>query len=233
MRTLLVANADDADPGFIGQRFVEHGFIGERFKQHGGKFEHCERENPETWPTLDGADLVILLGSWWSAYWPNIDKNVRAECDLIVETHRRGIPLFGICYGAQIMSTALGGSAQRAQHREVGWHEVFAAAPNEVIGGTWLQWHYDSFTPPESCEVLATSPAGPQAIRAGRCFATQFHPEVTEQIVQRWASESGAEELAKFGLSASELIAQTKQEITRSAPAAARLVDWFLETTAK
>jgi hypothetical protein len=39
MRALLVANADDADPGFIGQRFVEHGFVGERFKDHGSKFE--------------------------------------------------------------------------------------------------------------------------------------------------------------------------------------------------
>ena len=41
MRALLVANYDDADPGYIGQRFTEHGFVGERFKEHGGKFEHC------------------------------------------------------------------------------------------------------------------------------------------------------------------------------------------------
>ena len=39
MRALLVANANDADPGFIGQRFAEHGFIGERFKEHGSVFE--------------------------------------------------------------------------------------------------------------------------------------------------------------------------------------------------
>ena len=76
MRALLVANANDADPGFIGQRFAEHGFIGERFKEHGSVFEHCERENPDLWPSLDGADLVLLLGSWWSAYWPDIAKSV-------------------------------------------------------------------------------------------------------------------------------------------------------------
>ncbi|MEY3817083.1 MAG: hypothetical protein RI966_1060, partial [Actinomycetota bacterium] len=111
MRALLVANANDADPGFIGQRFAEHGFIGERFKEHGNVFEHCERENPDLWPSLDGADLVLLLGSWWSVYWPDIAKSVRAECELIQETHRRGIPMFGICFGAQIMATAFGGSA--------------------------------------------------------------------------------------------------------------------------
>ncbi len=76
MRALLVANANDADPGFIGQRFAEHGFIGERFKEHGSVFEHCERENPDLWPSLDGADLVLLLGSWWSVYWPDIAKSV-------------------------------------------------------------------------------------------------------------------------------------------------------------
>ena len=233
MRALLVANSEDADPGFIGQRFVEHGFIGERFKEHGGVFEHCERENPDLWPSLDGADLVVLLGSWWSVYWPDLAKNVRAECELILETHRRGIPMFGICYGAQIMATAFGGSAQRAEHHEIGWHEVSAESPNEVISGKWLQWHYDTFTVPKSLEVLATSLAGPQAIRAGRSFATQFHPEATEQIVQRWASESGREELAKVGLKASELIAQTTREVAQSAPAAARLVDWFMEYSAK
>ena len=179
MRALLVANYDDADPGYIGQRFTEHGFVGERFKEHGGKFEHCERENPDSWPSLDGADLVVLLGSWWSAYWPDVAKSVRAECELILETHRRGIPLFGICFGAQIMATAFGGSAQRAQKHEVGWNKVTAESPYEVIAGNWMQWHYDTFTVPNSLEVIATSPAGPQAIRAGRSFATQFHPEVT------------------------------------------------------
>jgi len=56
---------------------------------------------------------------------------------------------------------------------------------------------------------------------------------VTEEIVRRWSSESGEEELAKAGLNATDLIAQTIKEIERSAPAAARLVDWFMESSAK
>lgn len=232
MRALLVANANDADPGCIGQRFAEQGFIGDRFKEHGSTFEHCEREHPDQWPSLDGADLVVLLGSWWSVYWPDIAKNVKAECELILETHRRRIPLFGICYGAQIMATAFGGTAQQSRQPELGWHRVEAETPNQAIAGTWLQWHYDTFTPPPGMEILATSPAGPQAIRSGRSFATQFHPEVTEAIVRRWTSESGEAELAKVGIIAEDLIAETSREVLQSAPAAARLVDWFIETSA-
>ena len=101
-----------------------------------------------------------------------------------------------------------------------------------MIGGTWLQWHYDTFTPPPEMEILATSPAGPQAIRNGRSFATQFHPEVTQAIVNRWVSESGESELSKIGISAHDLVAQTILEVPKSAPAAAALVDWFIETSA-
>ena len=130
------------------------------------------------------------------------------------------------------MAKAFGGTAQRATQHEVGWHQVDAQAPNQVIGGKWLQWHYDTFTPTSQMEILATSPAGPQAIRIGRSFATQFHPEVTEAIVRRWASESGEAELAKVGITADDLIAETLIEVQKSAPAAARLVDWFIETSA-
>lgn len=141
--------------------------------------------------------------------------------------------MFGICFGAQIMATAFGGSAQRAQQHEIGWHKVSAEPSYEVVAGNWLQWHYDTFTAPKSLEVVATSPAGPQAIRAGRSFATQFHPEVTEDIIRRWASETGEDELAKVGLKASDLIAQSSREILQSARGAAGLVDWFLELSAE
>ena len=96
-----------------------------------------------------------------------------------------------------------------------------------------MQCHYVTFPPTTDVEALATSPAGPQAIRKGRSFATQIHPEVTEAIVRRWASESGELELARLGITVNELIEQTISEVQSSAPAAARLVDWFIETSAR
>ena len=97
MRALLIANSTDADAGYVGQRFADFDF----------EFRHLQREYPTQWPTLDGVDLVVLLGSEWSVYWDDNHKSVAAESELIRETHRRGIPLFGICYGAQIIPPRL------------------------------------------------------------------------------------------------------------------------------
>jgi len=80
--------------------------------------------------------------------------------------------------------------------------------------------------------VLAFSDAGPQALRVGRSFATQFHPEANEAIITRWLSGSGAAELAAQGIKPSTLMEQTRKEVVRSGPAAAQIVDWFLHNVA-
>jgi GMP synthase-like glutamine amidotransferase len=79
MRALLIANAVDADAGFVGDRLRHHGFA----------FDECHREHPDEWPDLDGHDLVLLLGSEWSVYWPEVADEVAAEVALIREAQAR------------------------------------------------------------------------------------------------------------------------------------------------
>ena len=222
MRALLLANSGDADAGFVGQRFEDYDF----------SFTTVHREYPHEWPSLDGIDLVVYLGSNWSVYWDNVAKNVAAESEVIREGHRRGIPQFGICFGAQIMSHALGGSAERAKKSEVGWHEVIATPTYGVLAGSWMQWHYDTFSAPPGAQVLALSDADPQAMQMGRTFATQFHPEANEAIISRWMSGEGAAELAALDMTPSSLIERTRAEVERSGPAAGLIVDWFLHNVA-
>jgi GMP synthase-like glutamine amidotransferase len=222
VRALLIANAGDADAGFVGQRFEEYDF----------SFTHVVREYPNEWPAIDGIDLVVHLGSNWSVYWDDVSRNVAAESELIREAHRRGIPLFGICFGAQIMAHALGGSAERAKKAEIGWHDVIATPTYNVLAGTWMQWHYDTFSAPAGAQVLALSDAGPQAMQMVRSFGTQFHPEANEAIVSRWMGGEGAAELAAIELMPSTLIERTRSEVERSGPAAQALVDWYLAEVA-
>lgn len=216
VRALVIANANDLDSGFVGDRFRSHGYA----------FTECHRESPGDWPQLDGHELVLLLGSEWSVYWPHIADEVGAEVALVREAHRRGMPLFAICFGAQVVAHALGGSVQRAVEPEVGWYDVDTDAPSAIASGPWLQWHYDSFTAPPGFTELARSPVGPQAIRLGRTFAVQFHPEATESMLVRWTAQ-GADELVRMGKDPQSVLDDSRRHTAESRPNAGRLVDWF------
>jgi GMP synthase-like glutamine amidotransferase len=72
---------------------------------------------------------------------------------------------------------------------------------------------------------------GPQAILAGRTFATQFHPEVDESVVARWA-HGGRPALEAMGTTIDGLLERTRSEMTAAPERAQRLVDWFLDEVA-
>jgi GMP synthase-like glutamine amidotransferase len=220
VRALTIANADDADSGVIGDRFRHHGYA----------FDECHRERPGEWPDLVGHDLVLLLGSEWSVYWPDVAQSVRSEVALVREAARQGIPVFGICFGHQVMAHALGGSVYRAEQPEIGWMQIDTDVPSVVAAGPWLEWHYDVVSLPAHATGMARSAAGPQAWQMGRLFATQFHPEVTESVVHRWSSGPGGDELARIGTSLDELMAITRASVVQAEVNAHRLVDWFCDS---
>jgi GMP synthase-like glutamine amidotransferase len=223
MRALLVANQLDTDAGYIGNRFRHHGYA----------FSECHREALSDWPALDGSDLVLLLGSEWSVYWEDNAASVKQESMLVREAHDRGVPVFGICYGSQLIAHALGGTVEKAREHEIGWMDITSDVPEVIVPGPWMQWHYDCFTPPPGADELGRSAVGSQIIRLGRTFATQFHPEVDESIVTYWAnSDGGRSELAKHGMSPEALIDDTRRHVAESKPNAERIVDWFLDHVA-
>lgn len=225
MRALLVCNDGDSDPGFVGARLEHHGFTIERW----------HREEHRGWPELDRADLVFLLGSEWSVYWEHVAEPVEQEAALVRAAVERGVPVLGICFGAQLVAHALGGpaSVRRSEVPEVGWYEIESDLPDVIAPGPWLQWHYDVLTVPPGAEELARSAVGPQAYRIGRTLAVQFHPEVDAGIVGRWAGgEAGEAELRRLGLERAELLARTARETVRSRGESDTLVDWYLATVA-
>ena len=222
VRALLLANSDECDAGFSGERFRHHGY----------SFIECHRDRPRDWVPLDGIDLVMLMGSEWSVYWSHVAEEVAAELALVRDAHRRRIPIYGICYGAQAIAVALGGTVERAREPEIGWYDnIVSDIPEVIPPGPWMQWHSDCISVPPGAEELARSPIATQAYRLDRTFATQFHPEVNEAMVTRWAT-SGGEELALKGSSTEELRAETSRHVVRSRPNAEHLVDWYVERVA-
>jgi GMP synthase (glutamine-hydrolysing) len=110
-----------------------------------------------------------------------------------------GVPVFGICYGFQVMAAALGGQVDKTGLREYGRTTVrttdsvlFAGQPAEQ--SVWMS-HGDAVVKaPADCEVIATTAATPVAafIHRSRPLAgVQFHPEVAhtdhgQAILQRF-----------------------------------------------
>ncbi|MFM7225840.1 MAG: glutamine-hydrolyzing GMP synthase [Actinomycetota bacterium] len=98
-----------------------------------------------------------------------------------------GVPILGICYGAQLLARDLGGEVARTGSGEYGRTVVhaegssllFAELPNEQI--TWMS-HGDSITrAPAGATVTARTDVVPVAAFEDRdrgCYGLQFHPEV-------------------------------------------------------
>jgi len=197
-----------------------------------GEYLFAYREDPFSWRNIDNVDLFVHLGSSWSVYWDSVRTQVNSEASLMRHSIERGVPVLGICFGAQMLSHACGGVVERGKKTEIGWHDVVAPETNSVLSGPWMQWHYDSFTAPRGFDVLAINEAGVQAIRRGRSFGVQFHPEANEPIVSKWMTGEGAAELAALGIAPSDLLDETRRGVERTSVATRKLLDWFLEDVA-
>ena len=173
--------------------------------------------------------MLLLLGSEWSVYWESNAKEVDAEVDLVRAAMQRGVPIFAICFGAQLVSHALGGQVTRACTPEVGWHGVTSTTFPEILAREWLQWHYDCFTVPKGLNTVARSDVGPQAMVGKRTFACQFHPEATLETITRWSAGVGAIELQKLGIDPKNLCEISIGKVTETVAATNRLLDWFLQ----
>ena len=97
-----------------------------------------------------------------------------------------GVPVLGICYGAQLLAQQLGGEVARTGKGEYGrtamtvmdGSALFADLPLEQ--DVWMS-HFDSIArPPAGFRIVATTPDAVAAIEDPdrRLFGVQFHPEV-------------------------------------------------------
>lgn len=121
---------------------------------------------------------------------------INEEKTLISKAIEKNIPVMGICLGAQLMSAAMGGKITHDPNMEIGWHKVepdISAKDNE-----WLKdlpdefvpfhWHADTFAIPKDATVLLHSKCRMnQAFSINNSIAIQFHLEMTNEMVKKWA----------------------------------------------
>lgn len=198
MPTALIVQTDhDGPPGLAAEHLRRWGFALHVVEVLGPGEAHSDVPFPD--PT--GFDLVLPLGSVHSVYdTEQIGSWVHREVDCVRRAHQAGVPVFGICFGAQVLCTALGGTVERAPVYEMGWIEVDSDDPSRVPCGPWLSWHGDRCLLPDGVIELARSPVATQAFAAGASLGVQFHPEVTADTVEGWIATSPPGFFAEVGV---------------------------------
>ena len=145
-------------------------------------------------PDSSGLDALVVMGGPMSARSDEGFASRRAEIRLLRDAVERGIPVLGVCLGAQLLAAAAGGEVLSGPAGpEIGWGFVALtehAKQDALLAGLpeqipVLHWHSETFEIPPSGVRLAGSSKYPnQAFRVGECaWGLQFHLEVDATAV--------------------------------------------------
>jgi GMP synthase-like glutamine amidotransferase len=214
-RALFISHEADVAPGYIGEAAQRRGFAVERL-------DIWETQLPDP----GSYDLIVPLGSAEAAYDDAVSW-LAGELEFLRRATQAGVPMFGICFGAQVLARALGGAVRPATQPEVGWFTIDSDAEDDISPGPWLEWHFDTLMPPDGAKVLARSPAGVQAYQYGRHLGVQFHPEVSPDILSDWIAGS-TQRLDDIGVDSGAFLRETRRRAPQARAAAHRLFDRVL-----
>ncbi|MCB9245918.1 MAG: glutamine-hydrolyzing GMP synthase [Flavobacteriales bacterium] len=150
---------------------------------------HPYNHIPEIGPGIKG---IILSGSPCSVRDADAPRP-----DL--EIFDQSVPVLGICYGAQLMASMLGGDVEASKHREYGranlnvkdasglFHDV------DTHSQVWMS-HGDTITrKPDAIEITASTDSVHVAafrVSGKDVYGIQFHPEVTHSLEGRQILEN-------------------------------------------
>jgi GMP synthase-like glutamine amidotransferase len=214
------------------ERPTPAGLIEPWLEERGAQVEtlRIDEEDPHD---LDPRDygMIVSLGSEFGAYEDSIEW-ISHEMDLFREATEAEVPILGVCFGGQLLARTLGGEVFRSEQEEIGWLPVGTRDPELIPDVPWFQWHFDSFTTPPGATIVAENEVGPQAFTIGRSLGVQFHPEITNDIMDKWV-EVYRHELDEHGVDPDALLEETYRLTEPAREASRKLLDAFLHRVAR
>lgn len=145
------------------------------------------------------------------------------------EIYDLGVPLLGICYGAQLIALQLGGTVGRGMRGEYGRAHLTRIAESSLLHAdvpdqhdVWMS-HFDAITEvPDGFRATASTPDAPVAVLEDddrRIWGVQFHPEVAHSPYGTNVMRSFLHELAgcaptwKMSSLVDELVAKVRAQV--------------------
>jgi GMP synthase (glutamine-hydrolysing) len=159
----------------------------------GMELEERHPINGEPLPDLEHADGLVVLGGMQSL--ADGADPLPEEVDLLRRAIDSGVPVLGVCLGAQLLARAAGGEV-RHSGRSIEWRELarteaaegdplFGALPEPVPA---LHWNEDVIDPPPGAvELVTRARDGVEAFRVGdSAWGVQYHPDVDAEALDSW-----------------------------------------------
>jgi GMP synthase-like glutamine amidotransferase len=143
-------------------------------------------------PSLDGLDLLVVMGGPMSVNDEARCPWLAAEKAFIRQAMERGVGVLGICLGAQLIASAAGARVYPNRAKEIGWFPIQGSGPSQAVPQEAprlppeirvFHWHGETFDLPPGAHRLASSAACEnQAFAIGQhVVGLQFHLETTPE----------------------------------------------------
>lgn len=173
--------------------FEGPGFIEDWTRQNGHTLKGTKLYAGEPPPDIQHIDWLIVLGGPMNVYEEADYPWLIQEKAYIADAVKKGLPILGICLGAQLIADQLGGRVTSNRYKEIGWFPVSLtedAGQSQLFGNFPMQplvfhWHGDTFNLPPGARRIASSPACPNQafVYNDRVIGLQFHLESTEENI--------------------------------------------------
>lgn len=213
MRVTVIQHSKSGHAGLIGDYLVERA---------GATLDVVRSDEGRELTLADvRADAVVVMGSARGVYETEIPWVMRQRA-LMKEMVDEGVPVFGVCFGAQLLATALGGDVKPTGDFYLGWRGNEEPA-EPIWQGPWLRWHGDHVSLPDDVKIHARADGLVQAFQRGPAVGVQFHPEASADMLDLWAVEAGLK--GAFAEKASTASAHARGDAVRLREEAYRLFD--------
>ena len=190
-------------------------------------------------PDLAGFGAALVFGGAMHVDSEGDNPWMRPEKDVLRDLLVTGVPLLGICLGAQLLAEVAGAAPRRAARPEIGWTAVDLtpeARDDPLLGPLperiqAFQWHSYEAPLPAGAVPLARSPVCLQAYRieGSPAWGLQFHAEVTREEIDLWLEHYTADEDAmRIGLDPEALRAESAEKIDAWNEVGRGIADRFL-----
>jgi len=190
----------------------------------------------------EGLTGLILLGGMESVADEGKHAFMSPELQMIRHAVEAGVPVFGICLGAQLMARSLGATVEKntiagVETKEIGWTPLTLTPAGEtdpvlshLQEQAQFQWHEDTYHLPPGATHLAVTPhCAQQAFRLENtkapAYGVQFHPEVTLPVIRAWLAAAKTLDPER----AQAIWKESEQHFERRSAASVRMFEAFCD----